>query len=184
MAKAVFHRHQRVYVEPVGTWSTIERINPTWVKGFDEPVRVTYDCGLGRDFTAEELTPEAARAESTEPRGEGNWRLMRARNKWQNEGETSNHPFPGTYPIIVTDVNDWGGWRVPGAEYDRDPSLIEMQARLIAAAPNLLRLAKGLRDYARNNSENLDGDLMDLAKRAEQLRKQVESEPAETVRAS
>ncbi len=176
MAKAVYHRHQRVYVEPVGTWATIERINPVWVKGFDEPVRVTYDCGLGRDFTAEELTPEPERAEGTEPRGEGNWRLMRARNKWQNEGETSNHPFPGTYPIIVTDVNDWGGWRVPGAEYDRDPALIEMQARLIASAPKLLRLIKDLRDYVRTNSDEVDGDLMALAKRAEGLRKQVEAD--------
>ncbi len=179
MAKAVFHRHQRVYVEPVGTWAVIDRINPVWVKGFDEPVKVTYDCGLGRDFTAEELTPEPERAEGAEPRGEGNWRLMRARNKWQNESESTSHPFPGTYPVIVTDVNDWGGWRVPGAEYDRDPALIEMQARLIAAAPRLLRLAKDLRDYARHSSDDLDADLMALAKRAEAMRKQIESDPAD-----
>ena len=96
MAKAVYHRHQRVYVDPVGTWAVIDRINPVWVKGFDEPVKVTYDCGLGRDFTAEELTPEPERSEGGEPRGEGNWRLMRARNKWQNQDESSTHPFPGT----------------------------------------------------------------------------------------
>ena len=178
MAKAVFHRHQRVYVEPVGTWAVIDRINPVWVKGFDEPVRVTYDCGLGRDFTAEELSPEPDRTESGEPRGEGNWRLMRARNKWQNQGETHDHPFPGTYPVIVTDVNDWGGWRVPGAEYDRDPALIEMQARLIASAPKLLRLAKDLRDYVRQSAEDVDADLIDMAKRAEILRKQIEADPA------
>ena len=179
MAKAVFHRHQRVFVDPVGTWASIERINPVWVKGFDEPVRVSYDCGLGRDFTAEELTPEPDRNEAGRPAVEGNWRLMRARNKWQNEGETSHHPFPGTYPIIVTDINDWGGWRVPGAEYERDPSLIEMQARLIAAAPALLRLVKDLRDYARHNSEDLDSDMIELAKRAELLRKQVEVDQTE-----
>jgi hypothetical protein len=81
--------------------------------------------------------------------------------------------------VIVTDVNDWGGWRVPGAEYERDPVLIEMQARLIASAPQLLRLAKDLRDYARNSSENLDADLIALAKRAETLRRQVETNDAE-----
>ena len=178
MAKAVFHRHQRVYVDPVGTWAVIDRINPVWVKGFDEPVRVTYDCGLGRDFTAEELTPEPDRNDATRPAVEGNWRLMRARNKWQSEGETSSHPFPGTYPVVVTDVNDWGGWRVPGAEYDRDPTLIEMQARLIASAPKLLRLVKDLRDYAERNADDIDQDAISLAKRAEALRKVIEADPA------
>jgi hypothetical protein len=44
----------------------------------------------------------------------------------------------------VTDKADWGGWRVPGAEYDRDPDQIEFQARLIAAAPRLMALAERL----------------------------------------
>ena len=174
MAKATFHRHQRVFVEPVGTWAVIDKVNPFWVKGFDEPVKVTYDCGLGRDFAADELIPESE-AESKDS-DLGNWRLMRARNKWQSPDESRHHPFPGTYPIIVTDVNDWGGWRVPGAEYERDPALIEMQARLIAAAPRLLKLVKDLREYARDNSGEIDEDLMKLARRAEQLRKAVEAD--------
>ena len=174
MAKATLHRHQRVFVEPVGTWAVIDKVNPVWVKGFDEPVKVTYDCGLGRDFAADELIPESeAEAKDSDL---GNWRLMRARNKWQSPDESRNHPFPGTYPIVVTDVNDWGGWRVPGAEYERDPALIEMQARLIAAAPRLLKLAKDLRAYARDNGADIDDDLMKLAKRAEQLRKAVETD--------
>jgi hypothetical protein len=174
MAKAVFHRHQRVYVEPVGTWAVIEKVNPVWVKGFDEPVRVTYDCGLGRDFSAEELSAEG----STEDKDgdAGNWRMMRARNKWQSPEESAHHPFPGTYPVVVTDINDWGGWRVPGAEYDRDPDLIEMQARLITAAPRLLKLAKELRDYVRRSTEDHDEDLIALARRAEALRQKIESE--------
>ncbi|MBW8881816.1 MAG: hypothetical protein JF615_10480 [Asticcacaulis sp.] len=174
MAKATYHRHQRVYVEPVGTWAVIDKVNPVWVKGFDEPVKVTYDCGLGRDFAAEELIPESeAEAKDSDL---GNWRLMRARNKWQSPEESRNHPFPGTYPIIVTDINDWGGWRVPGAEYERDPALIEMQARLIAAAPRLLKLIKDLREYARDNSAEIDEDLIRLARRAEQLRNAVETD--------
>ncbi len=177
MAKAIYHRHQRVYVEPVGTWAVIDKVNPVWVKGFDEPVRVTYDCGLGRDFAENELTPESE-TDRDEP-DHGHWRLMRARNKWQSPDESRNHPFPGTYPIVVTDVNDWGGWRVPGAEYERDPALIEMQARLIAAAPRLMKLAKDFRDYVRDNADDADHDLIQLAKRADQLHQLVESEAPE-----
>ena len=175
MAKATFHRHQRVYVEPVGTWAVIDKVNPTWIKGFDEPVKVTYDCGLGRDFAAEELVAESDSDQDPDSPAGGNWRLMRARNKWQSPDESRNHPIPGTYPIVVTDINDWGGWRVPGAEYERDPDLIEMQARLIAASPRLLKLAKDLKDYVRLNGEDMDDDLIALAKRAEQLRQHIES---------
>jgi hypothetical protein len=58
MAKAQFQRHQRVWVECVGTWATIDKVTPVWAKGFDEPVRITYDVGLGREFLAQELQAE------------------------------------------------------------------------------------------------------------------------------
>jgi len=174
MAKATFHRHQRVFVEPVGTWAVIDKVNPVWVKGFDEPVRVTYDCGLGRDFSADELTPETeARGEESEG-GTSHWRLMRARNKWQTPEESAHHPFPGTYPVVVTDENDWGGWRVPGAEYERDPNLIEMQARLIASAPKLLKMARDMLAYGRNNTD-LDDDLVAMIKRADEMVRAVDT---------
>ena len=48
MAKALFHKSQRVFVKPVGTWATVEHVVPHWVKDVNEPLRVTYDCGLGR----------------------------------------------------------------------------------------------------------------------------------------
>ena len=35
MAKAQFHRNQKVWVESVGAWATIEKITPVWAKGFD-----------------------------------------------------------------------------------------------------------------------------------------------------
>ena len=176
MAKATFHRHQRVYVEPVGTWAIIDKVNPVWVKGFDEPVRVTYDCGLGRDFAAEELVAENGGTETPDRQGGmAHWRLMRARNKWQTPEESRHHPFPGTYPVVVTDVNDWGGWRVPGAEYERDPDLIEMQARLIGSAPALLKLARDLREYVRQTTE-VDDEVIALARRAEQLRQLIDGE--------
>ena len=52
MAKALFHKNQKVYVKPVGTWAIVERVIPQWVKGMDEPLRVHYDVGLGREFSA------------------------------------------------------------------------------------------------------------------------------------
>ena len=58
MAKAQFHKNQRVYVKPVGTWALIEHVVPHWAKGLDEPIRVHYDVGLGREFAAEELQSE------------------------------------------------------------------------------------------------------------------------------
>ena len=55
MARAQFQKGQKVWVECVGAWAQIEQVQPVWAKGFDEPVRVTYDVGLGRDFAASEL---------------------------------------------------------------------------------------------------------------------------------
>jgi len=174
MAKAAFHRHQRVYVEPVGTWAIIDQVKPIWAKGFDEPVRISYDCGLGRDFRAEELTAETD-IETADTASGSPWRLMRARNRVQSPEECAHHPFPGTYPVVVTDPNDWGGWRVPGAEYDRDPALIEMQARLIAAAPRLMKLGRELVELAAGEDENLPDPVMRLARRFEQLRRIIET---------
>ncbi|MEC8534282.1 MAG: hypothetical protein VXZ00_09815, partial [Pseudomonadota bacterium] len=141
MARAQFQKGQRVWVECVGAWATIEKVQPVWAKGFEEPVRVTYDVGLGREFAASELMTAA---EDGAGRDLGVWRVLRARNKWQAEEDCLHHPQPGTYPVVVTDTADWGGWRVPGAEYDRDPQRIEFQARLITAAPQLMRLAESL----------------------------------------
>jgi hypothetical protein len=142
MAKAVFQKNQRVWVESVGAWALVEKIVPVWAKGFDEPVKVAYDVGLGRDFAAHELRAEQEADDLAE---DGvRWRLLRARNKWQTPENSRHHPFPGSYPVVVTDANDWGGWRTPGAEYDRDPHKIEFQARLIASAPRLLSMARRL----------------------------------------
>ncbi len=113
MAKAQFHRHQRVWVDSVGAWATVERLIPVWTKGFDEPVKITYDVGLGREFAANELRAEQAVEIAG---GDGQWRLLRARNKWQTPEDCARHPHPGTFPVVVTDPADWGGWRVPGSE--------------------------------------------------------------------
>jgi len=165
LAKAQFHRHQRVWVESVGAWSTVEKIIPVWTKGFEEPIRITYDVGFGREFRAEELQAEEAREGVLKTSGAA-WRLMRARNKWQSADETAHHPVPGTFPVVVTDDNDWGGWRTPGAEYDRDPQKIEWQARLIANAPRLLALAEELAKSVAEAPSDAPPELQRLAKAA------------------
>ena len=171
MAKAAYHKHQRVYVKPVGTWALIERVKPQWVKDVEAPVKVFYDCGLGRDFTEDDLSSEVV--EEVEA---GRWRLLRARNKWQSAEECAHHPAPGTYPVVVTDERDWGGWRVPGAEYDRDPARIEGQARLLVQAPRLLALAEAV---ARQAAENPDADaeLVALGRKAGELVRTIRARP-------
>lgn len=170
MARAQFQKGQKVWVECVGAWASIEKVMPVWAKGFDEPVRISYDIGLGREFTATELM---APAEDEAGNELGTWRLLRARNKWQVPEDVPHHPVPGTYPVVVTDQADWGGWRVPGAEYDRDPDRIEFQARLIAAAPRLMGLAQALVDAVAESPEDAPPETLALARQAREVLKSV-----------
>jgi hypothetical protein len=166
MAKAIFQRNQKVWVESVGAWAFVERIDPVWAKGFDEPVRVTYDVGLGRPFLAHELRPEDPTGDEVEDIGAASgWRRKRARNKWQTLEECASHPYPGTYPVVVTVLGDWGGWRVPGAEYDRDPRRIEWQARLIASTPALRQIARELLVLVVDSPLDIPPALEDLARK-------------------
>jgi hypothetical protein len=178
MAKATFQRNQRVWVESVGAWATIEKIVPIWAKGFDEPVRVTYDVGLGREFLAHELKAEDRSSETGAMAD--TWRLLRAKNKWQQPEDCPHHPFPGTYPVVVTDPNDWGGWRTPGAEYDRDPVRIERQARLIASAPKLHAIAREILALVQESPEDAPPALTELAERVAVIERYVQEVPAAT----
>jgi hypothetical protein len=175
MAKTVFQKNQRVWVESVGCWATVEKIVPVWAKGFDEPVRVTYDLGLGREFQAHELKAE----DKTDPQAGlgGDWRVLRARNKWQQEGDCAHHPYPGTYPVVVTDPNDWGGWRTPGAEYDRDPHKMEYQARLIASAPRLHAIAREVLTLVADSPEDAPPVLTALAQKIVAVERYLQETP-------
>jgi hypothetical protein len=175
MAKAQFLKHQRVWVEAVGAWAVVERIVPVWAKGFDEPVRITYDVGLGREFLAAELTAEAP-LQQVDP-SDGPWRVLRGRNKWQSPEDCGHHPYPGTFPVVVTDPNDWGGWRLPGAEYDRDPRKFEAQARLIASAPKLMQIAKALAAFVADSADDAPPELLDLARKAASVERFVVDTP-------
>lgn len=171
MAKAIFHKHQRVFVQPVGTWALVEHVKPQWVKDVEEPVRVYYDCGLGRDFVADELSAEHSEIVET-----GHWRLLRAKNKWQSDEECARHPYPGTFPVIVTDSMDWGGWRVPAAEYDRDPSRVEAQARLVVQSPRLLHMAEKLVELTEQETD-LPADWAELVRQARDIMQAVNTKP-------
>lgn len=177
MAKAVFQRNQKVWVESVGAWSVVEKIVPIWARGFEEPIRVTYDVGLGREFHAHELRAEQEVQDVLDDTG-SRWRILRARNKWQMPEDCRHHPYPGTYPVVVTAPTDWGGWRVPGAEYDRDPHRIERQARVIACVPRLLAVASGLLELVGDAPEDAPPDIRRLAEEAMKIQRYIQEVPA------
>jgi hypothetical protein len=168
MAKAVFHKGQRVFVKPVGTWAFIEAVMPQWVKGVEEPLRVTYEVGLGRDFQAHELVPEEVEQSSAELVETEKWRILRAPNRWRQGGDV-RQPNPGTFPVVVTDERDWGGWRVPMAEYERDPERIERQAKIIANALKLMRVCRELTHIAGDQAMDTPPALLELAAQAESV---------------
>nr|ACN58801.1 hypothetical protein AKSOIL_0156 [uncultured bacterium BLR9] len=169
---AQYHKNQRVYVKPVGTWAIVEKVVPHWTKGLEEPLRIYYDVGLGRDFTADELQGEKILALAAE---DGDvWRIMRAPNKWQSPHETANHPYPGTYPVVVTGEADWGGWRVPGAEYALSPTRIERQARMLAAGPRLVEILKKLTEWGKDAPSGIPNSLAELMERCKKAMDYIE----------
>ena len=105
-----------------------------------------------------------------------NWRVVRGRNKWQPVEDCARHPYPGTYPIVMTGEAEWGGWRVPGAEYDLDPLAVEHQARLIASAPQLMVFANDLVEWARKSGEEMPNALVELAHSAQDILAQVKGQ--------
>lgn len=144
MARAAFEKGQRVFVRAVGVWATIERVIPQWVKGVDEPFRIFYDVGLGREFSAHELAAQPGRSQR-ELHQEA-WAVRRLHAPGLRVDRV--RPNDMTMPVVVTDPDDWGGWRVEPIEYDRDPARVEHHAKLIANAPRLLAAAKALAAYA------------------------------------
>lgn len=175
MAHAQFHKNQRVFVRPVGTWARIERVIPQWTKGLNEPIRIFYDVGLGREFGADELHPETD-IDAVDEDGE-HWRLVRARNKWQADAETSNHPYPGTYPVVATSESDNSGWRVPSAEYAVSPMRIERQARMVVCTPLLASVAKQLWAWAKASPEDVPDALNEVILQAREAVTYMEDGP-------
>ena len=165
-----------MFVRPVGTWAHIERIVPKWVRGCDEPIKVMYDCGMGREFAQEELEEETTALQQTSAvNGIGTeWHLLRGQNRWKSAEQCGHHPFPGTHPVIVTTERDWGGWRVPGAEYDLHPHRIEQQAQLLVRAPVLFALLNKFVEQADAEPENFSSTLMELAQISGRVLQQID----------
>ena len=192
MAKALFHKSQRVFVKPVGTWALIENVVPHWVKDVDEPLRVTYECGLGRKFEAQELVSEQMMQNNDQQDDDDDemmfdqWTIKRKVARWRVgfAGEASANP--GTFPVVQTDEGDIGGWRVTGNEYDRDPQRVEHQARMIVQTPDLLRIARKIAEFASERPDEFPEDMKPIAKRCAgilryvyQLENETASEAAE-----
>ena len=169
MAKALFHKMQRVYVKPVGTWALIEQVIPHWVKDVAEPLKVTYECGLGRQFQAHELVSEEAMHSEDSSGADDHlllehWRLGRRSTKWRTALGKHARDNLGTFPVILTDDGEAGGWRVNPADFDRDPQRIEHQARMIVQTPDLLCIARRLSEYAAENPDDFPEALRPVAR--------------------
>ena len=162
-------------MKPVGTWGFVEQIVPKWAKGVEEPIKIHYDVGMGREFTQDELDANETDMESTNGavgiQSEDNkpWRIVRGQNKWKESRECGHHPYPGSHPVVVTTERDWGGWRVPGAEYDRDPEMIERQARLLVKAPMMAALLYQFIEDVNGQEENLPGSTVQIARLAQKV---------------
>jgi hypothetical protein len=174
MAQAQFHKNQRVYVKPVGTWALVERVVPHWTKGLDVPLRIYYDVGLGREFAADELQAYAELERRTDDDIE-EWRVVRGRNKWQSAEETKHHPFPGTHPVVVTGDIEGGGWRVPGGEYALSPVRLESQARMMAATPRLAKIVRSLREWSQQSPGAVPESLGGLMKQCDEVLRYLDS---------
>lgn len=181
MAKARYHKAQRVFVKPVGTWGFVENIVPKWVKGVEEPIKIHYDVGMGREFSQDELDADETNIDAAnkpivglDPGDSKPWRVVRGQNKWKSSRDCGHHPYPGTHPVVVTTERDWGGWRVPGAEYDRDPDLIERQARLLIKAPMIAALLYQFIEDIGAQEENIPESTVQIARLAQKVLAQVE----------
>ncbi len=95
MAKAKFHKAQRVFVKPVGTWAYVESVVPKWIRGCDEPIKIAYDCGMGREFAQEELEQESlALHNGTQGSPNGQWRVLRGQNSLEKLRAMRPPPVP------------------------------------------------------------------------------------------
>ena len=69
----------------------------------------------------------------------------------------------------MTDEKDWGGWRVPMAEYDRNPERVEHQSRVMANALRLMRVARELIEFTQDNPHETPRALTELAQQADMV---------------
>src|SRR5262249_8177025 len=98
-----------------------------------------------------------------------NWRVLRAVNRLSADARDPRHPHPGTFPVVVTDEKDWGGWRVPMAEYDRDPERIEDQSPGLFHGLRVIPRARELIEFSQDKPHETPRALTELAQQAEMV---------------
>ena len=49
-----------MFVKPVGTWAYVEAVVPKWIKGCEEPIKITDDCGVGREQITRRIVSEVS----------------------------------------------------------------------------------------------------------------------------
>ena len=146
MAKAQFHQ------APEGLGRGGRRLghassasSPIWAKGFDEPVRITYDVGLGREFRGEDLRADShvRRRPSRGRRAASGASCARATSgRRRRTAATIRCPAPSRWSSPTPPTGAAGGCRGPSTT--ATPTSIEHQARLVVSAPKLMRLAREL----------------------------------------
>jgi len=80
--------------------------------------------------------------------------------------------------VVVTAENARGGWRVPAAEYALAPERYEAQARVIAAAPRLMRIARLLVELTSEYEDELPQALHEQAQNAARILSEIQNSAA------
>jgi len=137
-----------------------------WAKGIDEPLRVYYDVGLGREFAADELQAEQPLAEN----GHAATRIGASCAPGING---SRRKIAHAIPSRHLSDRYHGAGRVgrlarPGAEYDLDPLRIERQAASSPAYP-ARKLRAGTGPMGAQVRREMPVALADLAHQAQDI---------------
>jgi hypothetical protein len=169
MAKAKYHKSQRVVREAGRHLGLCRGRRAEMDKAARSRSRLPTIAAWVAN-SRKELEEESAALQTTAVNGLGGaWRVVRGHNRWKSAEQCGHHPHPGTHPMVVTTERDWGGWRVPGAEYDLDPNRVERQAEIIVRALIFMKLVEEFVEYADQEPENLSEDLTKLAQIARRI---------------
>ena len=76
----------------------------------------------------------------------------------------------------MTGEAEWGGWRVPGAEYALSPARIEKQARLLACSPRLAAIVKQLAEWGKSSPNDVPEALLEILRQGSEMIETLNSE--------
>ena len=145
----------------------VEAVVPTWVKGCEEPIKISYDCGMGREFAQEELEEEILLRSRSTPRmalaAPGASCAATIAGRAPSSAGTTRHASHGRDHRARLGRLARSGRRI------RSRSLcIERQAEIVRA-PIFMKLLEEFVEYADQEPENLSDDLTKLAQIARRI---------------